>query len=74
MASVQPDEINLDDLNNNEEGASVSDSESGAGAVPGDNEGDGGAGEEGRMDGRTDIQAVLERVRTRTRAPGSRLP
>ena len=44
MASVQPDEINLDDLNNNEEGASVSDSESGAGAVPGDNEGDGGAG------------------------------
>ena len=33
MASVQPDEINLDDLNNNEEGASVSDSESGA--VPG---------------------------------------
>ena len=37
MASVQPDEINLDDLNNNEEGASVSDSESGADAVPGDN-------------------------------------
>ena len=60
MASVQPDEINLDDLNNNEEGASVSDSESGAGAVPGDEEDESGTGT-GDADARTEEERELFR-------------